>query len=192
MVHKFVFLFLVGVFLIPLLQGLLEPVAAANANNFKAGRIIDDSKFTGTTNMSESAIQNFLVDKNSVCLINYETREPLGNNQYGDFVLASRAIWKAAQLYNINPQVLLVTLQKEQGLITRDDCPSWRYRTAMGSGCPDGAPCDSQWYGLSKQLYQASRHFRNFYDQNPDWFIPFSPGNNFVSYHPNGGCGGNE
>ncbi len=164
--------------------------ADVSAASFNSGQIISDSTFTNKSSMSVNDIQNFLNQKNSVCLKNYQTPEPLGNNNYGSNVSAARAIWKAGQLYNINPQVLLVTLQKEQGFITRTDCPSWRYQTVMGFGCPDGAPCDSQWYGLSKQLFQAARHFRGFYDRSPGWYVPFAPGNNYVQYHPNSSCGG--
>lgn len=159
---------------------------------FNAGNIISDGKFTNSSSMNEVDIQNFLISKNSVCLRNYQTPEPLGSNNYGGNVSAARAIWKAGQLFGINPQVLLVTLQKENGMITRSDCPDWRYRTAMGFGCPDGAPCDAQWFGLSKQLYQGARHFRGYYDQQSGWFIPFTPGVRYIPYNPNGGCGGSN
>lgn len=53
---------------------------------------------------------------------------------------AAQLIWDAAQAYNINPAVLLVTLQKEQALIT-DDWPfSRQYLYAMGANCPDSGP----------------------------------------------------
>lgn len=165
---------------------------SAKAYAFDAGNIISDAKFTNSGSMNEVDIQNFLNSKNSVCLTGYQTPEPLGSNNYGGNVSAARAIWKAGQLFGINPQVLLVTLQKEQGFITRGDCPDWRYRTAMGFGCPDGSPCDAQWYGLSKQLYQAARHFRGYYDQNAGWYIPYTPGVRYIPYNPNGGCGGSN
>jgi hypothetical protein len=161
-----------------------------SASSFSAGEIISDGNFTNKNSMSESQIQNFLNSKNSVCLKNYTTAEPLGNNNYGGDVSAARAIWKSAQLYNINPQVLLVTLQKEVGLITSKDCAAWRYRTAMGFGCPDGKPCDSQWFGLSRQLFQAARHYRGFYDRPAGWFVPFRIGNNYIQWHPKSSCGG--
>jgi hypothetical protein len=84
-----------------------------SASNFDSGEIISNGIFTNRNSMSEAQIQSFLNAKNSVCLKNYQTAEPLGNNNYGGNVSAARAIWKSGQLYNINPQVLLVTLQKE-------------------------------------------------------------------------------
>src|SRR5688572_21038595 len=104
------------------LQGLIttQSVEAANAANWTAGRIIDDHIFTNEGTMSASSVQAFLNGKGSGCLKDFQTPEPLGNNQYGADVSSARAIWKAGQLFDINPQVLLVTLQKEQGLITVD------------------------------------------------------------------------
>src|SRR5690606_34784315 len=124
--------------------------------------------FTNSNSMSVSAIQTFLnvVDgTGSTCLRNYQTESILGNNTYGGNVSAATAIYQASQLYGINPQVLLVTLQKETSAVTRTNCPyNPVYRTAMGFGCPDTAVCDSQWFGFSKQVFQAARHFRNFYN----------------------------
>ncbi|MEX0668707.1 MAG: hypothetical protein WD061_03160 [Candidatus Saccharimonadales bacterium] len=176
----------VGVYL-----AFAQPVQALDGNDFDAGNIISNAVMTNKASMSEAEIQSWLENTmNSKCLKNYSSPEPLGDNEYGSNVKASRVIWKSAQLFNINPQVLLVTLQKEQGLVTRSDCPNWRYNTAMGFGCPDGAPCDEQWFGFSQQVYQAARHFRGFFDNASGWWIPFSTGNNHVGYHPNSSCGG--
>jgi hypothetical protein len=58
---------------------------------------------------------------------------------YGSNVSAGRVIYTAAQAYEINPQVLLTTLQKEQSLVSGDaGCSTLRYTGAMGYGCPDG------------------------------------------------------
>lgn len=170
--------------------GLMYIVSPKAHAAFEAGRIMDDGKFTNNSSMSAGDIQNWLNSINSTCLKNYQTASIEGNNNYGGNVSAATAIKQAADLYGVNPQVLIVTLQKEQGLVTRGDCPQWRYNTAMGFGCPDGAACDAQWYGLSRQLYQGARHFKGFYNQNAGWYIPFRPGVRYIPYHPNGGCGG--
>jgi hypothetical protein len=60
----------------------------------------------------------------------------------------------------------------------------------MGFACPDNGSCDPAFYGFYKQVNQAARHFKNFYDLNPSWYIPFRPGINYVQYNPNAGCGG--
>ncbi|HET7060329.1 MAG TPA: hypothetical protein VFH99_03390 [Candidatus Saccharimonadales bacterium] len=54
----------------------------------------------------------------------------------------------AAQVYGINPQALLVTLQKEQGLVSGgagfcDNGDENKYAAAMGYGCPDSGTVHS-------------------------------------------------
>ena len=168
---------------------------------FDAGRIIDDSVFTNKSAMSVGEIQNFLNSKVPVC----DTNHAPGSGSQGeqppwvclkDFSengkSAAQIIWEAGQTYNINPQVILVTLQKENGLITDTWPYDWQYRTAMGMGCPDGAACDSQYYGFTNQVNQGTRHLAGFYNQNPGWYIPYRPGLSYVKWHPNAACGGSN
>jgi len=174
---------------------------SAEAASFDPGRIIDDSIFTNKSAMSVADIQNFLNSKVPTC----DTWHAPGPSAQGanppwiclkDYneggKSAAQIIWEQAQNYGINPQVLIVTLQKENGLITDSWPYPWQYRTAMGFGCPDGAPCDAQWYGFTNQVSQAARHFRNFYDLNPAWYIPYRPGVNFIKWNPNAACGGSN
>ena len=101
---------------------------------------------------------------------------------------AAQIIYNAAQQYNINPQVLLVLLQKEQGLVL-DDWP-WpiQYQGATGYGCPDHADCNASYYGLYNQVTDAAWQFRHYAD-NPNSF-QYVIGNNFVLWNPNSSCGG--
>lgn len=172
---------------------------ALNGDDFNAGRIIDDDVFTNKNSMSPREIQNFLVGKDSACLKDFKTLtlhdadgdgnadEPYGKGN-GNKARASKVIWQASQIYDINPQVLLVTLQKEQGLVTRDDCPDWRYQTALGYGCPDDQPCDKSAYGFTRQLDYGSWHFRGFFNDSLT-FVPYTPGKHDVAYNPDGSCG---
>lgn len=50
---------------------------------------------------------------------------------------AAQIIAKVALACGISPRVLLVTLQKEQGLVGTSQPTSDMYRKAMGYGCPD-------------------------------------------------------
>lgn len=105
---------------------------------------------------------------------------------------AASIIYDVAQACGINPQVLIVLLQKEQSLIT-DDWP-WpvQYQKATGYGCPDTAPCDTQYYGFFNQVYQAAKAFQR-YSANPDSYNYKANRNNFIYYNPNlGGCGGSN
>lgn len=103
-------------------------------------------------------------------------------------ISAAQIIYNAARDYNINPQVLLVLLQKEQGLVL-DDWP-WpiQYKHATGYGCPDSAPCDSQYYGFYNQVASAAWQFRQYLN-NPNSYNHVV-GNNYIAWNPNGGCGG--
>jgi hypothetical protein len=49
---------------------------------------------------------------------------------------AAQLIWQASQDYSINPQVLIVLLEKEQGLISDTWPNSRQYKTATGMAAP--------------------------------------------------------
>jgi hypothetical protein len=101
---------------------------------------------------------------------------------------AAQIIYESAQACGINPQVLLVLLQKEQSLIT-DDWP-WpiQYRSATGYGCPDTAPCDAEFYGFFNQTYQAAKAYKR-YRANPNNYNYSAGRNNNILWHPNASCG---
>jgi hypothetical protein len=103
---------------------------------------------------------------------------------------SAQLIYNASQAYNINPQTLIVLLQKEAGLVTDTWPLSIQYRTATGYGCPDGAACDSQYYGLTNQLNWAAKLFHSVVTQNPNWYSPYIKGSNAkVYYNPTKSCG---
>ena len=202
---------LAAVFLVSILCTVLfggTVAHGANVNDFRAGNIIGNSVFRNNGSMTASQIQNFLNQKNSVCLKNYRAPSLIdknGNGQVEDWTSAERyggptgkqtmsaaeLIKAASDIYKINPQVLLVTLQKEQGLITRSDCPDWRYRTAFGYGCPDTAACDSAAFGFTTQIDNAAYHFKGYY-QDSISYNPFTKGTYRISYNPDSRCGNTQ
>ncbi len=102
---------------------------------------------------------------------------------------AANIVYDVARACGINPQALIVLLQKEQSLVT-DDWPwSIQYRSATGYGCPDSSPCDSEYYGFFNQVYNAARQTKR-YVQQPQLFNYAINRNSFVQYNPNSGCGG--
>lgn len=131
------------------------------------------------------------------CLKNYyENPNTKANNLQGAAVpvgarSAAQLIWDVSQQYNLNPQVLLVLLQKEQAIVT-DDWP-WtaQYRSATGYGCPDTAPCASQYYGFYNQISNAAWQF-NYYAAHPTSFSYRAGFTNYVQYNPNASCGGSN
>jgi len=107
---------------------------------------------------------------------------------------SAQIIYEAAQEFSINPQVLIVLLQKEQALIT-DTWPipgSSQYKTATGYGCPDTAPCDAEYFGLTNQLRWSSRMFRAILNNSPTWYTPYLTGTNYIQFNPSTSCGGSN
>jgi len=193
---------------------LVDTTHAADARNFNPADIMSDFVMTNKNSMTEAQIQSFLKNKvncndtnlskvnrdaSGYYLINSSGIRLNYNVQNGHFVCmpdenfggetATRIIWQAGQDYNINPQVLIVLLQKEQGLISDSWPNSVQYRSATGYGCPDTAACDSEYYGFKNQVRNAARFFRAYQDNNPGWYKPYWTGSNTIKWHPNSGCG---
>lgn len=108
-------------------------------------------------------------------------------------ISASQIIKNAAVAYNINPRVLLVTLEKESLNLIKDNWPlPNQYRNAMGYGCPDTAPCDPQYEGFYNQMTNAARQFK-LYKDNPNSYRykPFQ--SNSISFQANApSCGATD
>lgn len=185
-------------------------VSAAPVIGFNAGNIMDDLVFTNTSTMNVAQIQAFLNSKVPVCdtygtqpsEYGGGTRAQWGAARYGQTVFtclkdyseggktSAQIIYDAAQEFQINPQVIIVLLQKEQALITDTWPLDIQYRSATGYGCPDTAACDSQYYGLTNQVRWAARMFRAILNASPTWYTPYVLGNNYVRWSPNSSCGG--
>lgn len=160
--------------------------------------------------MSSSQIQSFLNSKVTTCDTNGSqtseygggTRAQWAQARYGQNKFtclkdyqengksAAQIIYDVSQQYKINPQVMIVLLQKEQGLVTDTWPLNIQYRSATGYGCPDTAPCDSQYYGLTNQLGWAAKMFRAIMNASPTWYTPYILGNNYIQYNPTASCGG--
>jgi hypothetical protein len=106
---------------------------------------------------------------------------------------AARILHDVGKACGINPQVLIVMLQKEMSLVT-DDWP-WtsQYDKAMGYACPDSGPnnsanCDSAYFGFFNQVYNAAQAYRR-YEANPTWYNYRAGRNNTILWHPSTSCG---
>ena len=122
----------------------------ASALSYDTSNLIDNAVYYNKSSMTQNQIQNFINAFPSSCLLpqNYPSglgqitfKEPLDYFTYSSSdVSPARIIWDASQYYSINPQVLLVTLEKEQNLVTGNaGCAVWKYNSAMGYNCPDGS-----------------------------------------------------
>jgi hypothetical protein len=128
------------------------------AATFDNSNIIDDSIFDNNQTMTATDIQNFLNAFPNSCLKNYTSPYPTSYTQYGANVSAATVIRRAADLWGINPQVILTTLEKEESLVTGGaGCASWQYNSAMGMGCPDSGACpDPTYAGFSQQVTKGA------------------------------------
>lgn len=123
---------------------LIIPSTALALNN---NRIIDNTIFDNYNSMSAAKIDSFLNSKGD-CISSssgFRAINPIGYNEndgfiFGGPVTAGTVIYSASQAYEINPQVLLTTLQKEQGIVAPDGsvtCDTNTIAKSMGYGCPD-------------------------------------------------------
>ena len=200
---KLFIILLIPVAAIGVLFGIINTkYVSAETSGFNPGYIIADDVFTNSSSMNAADIQAFLNQRNSICLkdlqvlsLNDLNNDGLGDEPYGrgtgETVSAAVLIHQAAQLYSINPQVILSTLEKEQGLVTRSDCPEWRYNTALGYGCPDNEPCDDSAYGFTRQIDYGVWHFKGFFDDSFP-IPPYTPGLRTVLFNPDSACGSTQ
>ena len=205
----------VAAFLFAFLNGKFKDnqgVDAASLANFDPGYIISDYQMGNYNSMSEAEIQAFLTAKNPCSNTNYsyyqqlsrnsnyrwhwanghfvclsEERFGYNDNEIGSGETAAHIIWQAAQDYKINPQVLIVLLQKETGLITDPIPNNGDYRKATGYGCPDTEACSSKYYGFRNQIRNAAALFRTVLDGG---WTNYPLGNNYIQYNPSAACGG--
>jgi hypothetical protein len=176
--------------------------AAYAAEDFRPGNIITDQVFYDSSTMNAAQIQQFLSQRNTgcasgyVCVRDYSVATPtkapesgLCNGYQGAASeSAAQIIAKVAQACGVNPQVLLVLLQKESSLLTTQT-PS--YNTVTGFGCPDTAACNTNYYGFFNQTYLAARQFK-LYRLYPNNYGYVAGRSNFILYNPSGACGGSQ
>ena len=197
-----------------------EHSSATSLDDFKPGNIMSDAVMGNYTSMSLDDIQKFLTAKSPCNNTDYDqylassraypnvtwhwsgepynghfvciSEERFGEgNTIGSGQTAAEIIYGAAQEYKINPQVLIVLLEKEQGLITDALPHSGQYRAATGYGCPDTAACDSKYYGLKNQVYNAAWLFRYTLD-NGYYAYPEKTRGVYIAYNPSSSCGRSE
>lgn len=179
------------------------PAAAADPAAFRPGSIISDALFFDGSAMTAADVQRFLelrrptCTEGFVCLKDYvapTTAQPAEPGLCAGYAAspgesAATIVAKVGVSCGISQKALLVTLQKEQGLVTAAAPAASRYRTAMGFGCPDTAPCDAQYYGFFNQVYRAARQFKR-YAANPASYSYRAGRANTILFHPSGAaCG---
>lgn len=173
----------------------------ADLSQFRPGNIIADEVFFDSTTLTESQIDSFLRQKVPRCQSGYtclkDFRQTTTTRAADNYCAAysgeasesaARIIYKVAQACGINPRVLIVMLEKEQGLISHTWPSDWRYTIAMGQGCPDTAACDVRYHGFFNQMHGAARQLRIYTEGR--YFAYYAPGRTWnIRYSPNAACG---
>ena len=116
--------------------------------------ITTDLEFRNFGAMTLENIQNFLENANSF-LAEFETEDATGTVRP-----ASEIIFNAANEYGINPQAILTTLQKEQGLISTQQGDATQYQLDWATGYAVG---NERWRGFGNQVERAAWQFDKYY-----------------------------
>ncbi len=170
-----------------LFSPLFAKAQSVDDANFNPNYIIGDAEMLDSTAMNLDDIQQFLENKGSY-LANYSCL-----NADGIVKKASEIIYDAAEnnydcdgvqlsdnptlaekqqkckKISINPKLLLVLLQKEEGLVEDPSPKQTQLDWATGYGCFDGEPCSLHWKGFGKQLNSAALQFYD-YMINPQYY----------------------
>ena len=160
-----------------------SPAQAVDGSQWNPGNIVSDQQFYDGNAMTPAQIQAFLDAKAPVCDTNHPASDSpftclkdyrqdtvtrpadaycTGTYQGASNELASTIIAKVSAACNISAKAILVTLQKEQGLVTNTWPSQYRYDTAMGYGCPDTSGCATEYYGFQNQVWRAARQFQRY------------------------------
>ncbi|CAN5207477.1 hypothetical protein BH09ACT1_BH09ACT1_02370 [soil metagenome] len=187
------------------LQALVAPAAPAEAavgSQFNAGMIISDALFYDGGAMTIETVQNFLAaqERNcaagATCMKDYRqdtTSKPAVAGRCAAYQglaneSAAQIIARVGAACQISQKVLLVLLEKEQGLVTATSPSASRYRIAAGFGCPDTAACDTNYYGFFNQVYAAAKQFQT-YRASAGSFRYKARQNNAILFNPIASCG---
>ena len=145
----------------------------ASADEFNPSMLIADDRFADTQTLGGAeGIQKFLEVKGSALAnispdfltklrepgdVDLKSRLPDPRPNLGRLRTAAELIYDASVSAGLNPQVVLVTLQKEQSLIegqfSTDRGLQRALDRSLGFGCPDEGGCDDIFLGFYHQLF---------------------------------------
>jgi hypothetical protein len=171
-----------NVFLInPIEKALALDTSKTNfLNNAYYNKLIEDNDFISTKSMSVADIQNFLINKGSflrdyseggrsAAQIIYDAANGISAGSRGSL----NGIVVDQNTGTVNPMVILITLQKEQSLITTPTFSQSKLDCAMGfeggNGCAWMYENRPGWKGFTNQVDTGAWQLRyNFYRSEPE------------------------
>lgn len=182
---------------------------SVDLTGFDPGTLISDEDFYDADAMTADDIQRFLDEQvgrcaNDSCLARLrmpvESRGPVISEATGETVCegfdggdltAAEIIDRVQRACGISAKVLLVTLQKEQSLISGRVARApgaEELGAAMGARCPDDAPCDPGAAGFADQVAQGATDLKSYSASD----FMRQPGTHYIAYSPDPACGGTD
>ena len=176
--------------------------SAADLRYFDPANIISDAVFFDAYATDVGTVEAFLDTKGAKCVAGdmpcLKDYTQATGTQTGDAYCATypgaqggetaaSIIVKVGRACGINPRVLLVLLQKEQGLVTGTRPTTSAYTKATGFACPDTSPCNPAFSGFASQVYFAARQFQRYAAGVAGSYRAGKTNN--VLFHPNAACG---
>ncbi|MCD4704889.1 hypothetical protein K8R66_02315 [bacterium] len=178
MFKKFKILSLIGILLINFIPSL-DLQAQEYDPDFDQNYIISQFQMFDYDAMSQAEIQSFLVSKGSYLVDYYTDGWPIhcdirtgsddSNCQIMTRMRASEIIYSAAQRYKVSPRLILVMLQKEQGLIQWEGTPpakrlDWACGYAVCDNCSMDDPKIQKYKGFGRQVDNVAGAMRFYQD----------------------------
>jgi hypothetical protein len=126
---------------------------ASPTTGFNPDNVISEPNFRASTSLNAAQIQAFL-DQQPGSL-----RSLRGPDHNGIVRSAAEMIAEAAVAWDVNPKVILVTLQKEQSLLSKARPSQEAYDWAMGCGKADSRTY-YEYQGFGKQIWWGASKFQ--------------------------------
>ena len=151
--------------------------AGVAPRGFDPGNLISDQVFYHASAMSESQIRSFIAVQGvactgELCLASRTwTLDPGPADAYcaaypgGVDLDAAAILSQVSTACGVNPQVMLVTLQKESSLLDRPAPTEANYDAAFGWHCPDvdgAAACDPAYRGFTVQAAGMAKQWSRY------------------------------
>ena len=151
--------------------------AGITVRGFDPGNLISDQVFYDASAMSEQQIRSFIAVQGAACTgelclaARTWTLDPGEADAYcaaypgGAGLDAAAILAQVSTACGINPQVMLVTLQKESSLLDRPTPTEANYDAAFGWHCPDvdgAAACDPAYRGFAVQAAGMAKQWSRY------------------------------
>lgn len=157
--------------------------ASAFINGQNYNQLISDADFSNVNSMSVADIQSFLVAQGSdLATISSSLLGSGANGRSAAQIIydgehandpassgCAQGICLDPSTGTISAKAILITLQKEEGLITGwkyDSTQTSRLTSAMGYGCPDGSGCNPTYAGFANQVGWGAWQLRWNYEMS--------------------------